>query len=77
MFVRGRTWHDSQVLEELPQGRLRLTLRVTHDWALRSWVLGFGAAARVTAPPELARSLADECDRMRQRYAHGSGDDDS
>jgi predicted DNA-binding transcriptional regulator YafY len=68
MFVRGRLWHASQVIEELPQGRLKVTLNVTHDWALRSWILGFGSAARVTAPPELARSLAEECGAMQRGH---------
>jgi predicted DNA-binding transcriptional regulator YafY len=68
LFVRGRTWHASQVTDELPEGRLRLTLCVTHDWALRSWVLGFGSAARVTAPAALAAAIAEECREMLARY---------
>ena len=68
MFVRGRTWHPSQVADELPDGRLRLTLCVTHDWALRSWVLGFGSAARVTAPAALAQAIVEECGAMLKGY---------
>jgi predicted DNA-binding transcriptional regulator YafY len=68
LFVRGRAWHPSQVAEELSEGRLRLTLCVTHDWALRSWVLGFGSAARVTAPAALAEAIADECRAMLAGY---------
>jgi predicted DNA-binding transcriptional regulator YafY len=59
-FVRGRAWHDSQQIEDLSDGGLRMTLRVSNDWALRSWLLGFGASVRVVRPAELARSLADE-----------------
>jgi serine/threonine protein phosphatase PrpC len=68
MYVRSRQWHQSQQTEELPGGRLRLVLHVTQDWALRSWILGFGASARVVAPLELARSLADECADMERTY---------
>ena len=32
-----------------------LTLEVCNDTALRSWILGWGASARVLAPPALAR----------------------
>src|SRR5262249_54014783 len=57
-YVRGRVWHDSQRLEELSDGRLKVTLEVSNDWALRSWVLGFGAGVTVTAPKELAAAIA-------------------
>jgi predicted DNA-binding transcriptional regulator YafY len=59
-FVRGRVWHDSQRIENLPDGRLRMGLAVSNDWALRSWVLGFGAGVRVISPAALADAIADE-----------------
>jgi len=59
-FVRGRTWHDSQQIDDLPDGRVRMRLRVSDDWALRSWLLGFGAAVRVLEPRALADALARE-----------------
>jgi proteasome accessory factor B len=74
MYVRGRDWHDSQQIEEQPGGRVRLTLSVTHDWALRSWILGFGSDARVIAPASLADSIAAECRAMLVRYAEGRTD---
>ncbi len=66
--VRGRIWHDSQQLEDLPNGRLRMTLHVSNDWALRSWLLGFGAAVRVLAPASLADALRDELTRAARQY---------
>ena len=72
LYVRGRLWHESQQVEDLPGGRIRLVLHVTHDWALTSWLLGFGAAARVTAPASLARRLADECAAMQRGHAAGA-----
>jgi len=62
-YVRGRVWHDSQRLDDLPDGRVRMTLDVSNDWALRSWVLGFGAAARVIRPTTLADAILDEMKR--------------
>lgn len=67
-FVRGRIWHDSQKTEELPDGRLRMTLDVSIDWALRSWILGFGANVKVLAPKGLAVTLADEMRKMLLVY---------
>lgn len=67
-FVRSRIWHDSQQIVDEPDGSLRMTLSVSNDWALRSWLLGFGAAARVVAPPGLADALAAECRQTVAEY---------
>ncbi len=67
-YVRGRVWHESQHIEARPDGRLRLTLRVSNDWALRSWLLGFGADARVISPPALVKALRDELTRAAGGY---------
>ena len=68
-FVKERVWHSSQQTEEAPDGTLTLTLNVCNDWALRSWILGFGPLARVLSPPELVRQILDEADRTRLQYA--------
>jgi predicted DNA-binding transcriptional regulator YafY len=67
-YVRERIWHPSQEVQDRPDGGIRLTLNVSNDFALRSWVLGFGALARVTVPATLAAEIVEEMDRARQRY---------
>jgi predicted DNA-binding transcriptional regulator YafY len=67
-FVRSRHWHASEQVEELPGGGLRLTLDVSNDWALRSWLLGFGAAVRVIEPRTLADELVRELDTAAAQY---------
>lgn len=69
MLVRSRTWHDSQVIADRPDGAVRMTLSVSNDWALRSWLLGFGSAARVIAPASLALDVATECRNTLALYA--------
>ncbi len=68
MVVRGRVWHESQAIEDQADGSVRMTLDVCNDSALRSWVLGFGASARVLRPSALAQSIADECRRAAEQY---------
>ena len=48
-----------------------LSLDVCNDWALRSWILGFGPLARVVSPPELASQILDEINRARSHYVPG------
>ena len=74
---RGRVWHESQQVTELADGGIRMTLNVSNDWALRSWVLGFGAA-RVVSPKPLADALRDElasaANCTERVWFRGSGD---
>jgi len=71
-YVKERMWHASQDVQEEPDGSVRLTLKVSNDWALRSWILGFGPLARVLSPPSLATQILAEADETRRRYADGA-----
>jgi predicted DNA-binding transcriptional regulator YafY len=68
-YVKERVWHSSQHFEEGAEGQLTMTLNVCNDFALRSWILGFGPLARVVAPPELVRQIQEEADKTRLQYA--------
>ena len=68
LYVRGRTWHESQTVDDRPDGKLRVRLRVSNDWALRSWILGFGAGVRVVAPRALADAIREELQRAVAAY---------
>jgi predicted DNA-binding transcriptional regulator YafY len=68
-FVRGRVWHESQQVTDLGEGRLGVVLHVSNDWALKSWLLGFGASVRVVAPHSLAAALQEEFARGLARYS--------
>ena len=55
-YIRARVWHPSQRIRETDHG-LVVTLSVCNDAALRSWILSWGAAARVLAPASLAEDV--------------------
>jgi predicted DNA-binding transcriptional regulator YafY len=67
-YVRERTWHPSQSTTERDDGSVVVALDVCNDWALRSWIIGFGPLARVVSPPELARQIRDEIEQARALY---------
>lgn len=67
-YVRERVWHTSQEVKDRPDGSIVLTLNVTNDFALRSWILGFGPLARVLSPPGLAGEIVRELDEARVQY---------
>ena len=68
-FVTEREWHKSQTIDGLAGGRIRVTLNVCNDYALRAWILGFGSAARVVSPKVLAEDIRKELDAARLHYA--------
>ncbi len=59
-WVRDETWHPSQRVEELPDGRVQLIFHVGITPELRRWVLGFGRQVRVVKPEALARWVREE-----------------
>lgn len=67
-YVRERVWHPTQEVQDRPDGAILLTLHVSNDVALRSWILGFGSQARVVGPAHLAAAIAAELDCARARY---------
>jgi predicted DNA-binding transcriptional regulator YafY len=67
-YVRERLWHPSQDVRDEPDGGVVLTLDVSNDFALRSWILGFGPLARVLSPPHLVEQIARELADAQERY---------
>jgi predicted DNA-binding transcriptional regulator YafY len=67
-YIRERVWHASQEFEELEDGALVLTMNVSDDWALRTWVLGFGANVRVIEPWTLAEYVLAQYKGAIQHY---------
>jgi predicted DNA-binding transcriptional regulator YafY len=67
-YISERTWHPSQSLAARKDGSAVLSLDVSNDWALRSWILSFGPLARVLSPAHLTEQIKDEIDRAAGRY---------
>lgn len=59
-YVQGRQWHPSQQCDTTPDGRVRMTLQVSVDYALKSWILSFGSGVTVLAPKSLAADIRAE-----------------
>jgi len=71
-YVRARVWHASQQISDAGEGGLRLTMNVCHDWALRSWLLSWGAFARVVSPSALASDIKSDLQSAASRYGRPS-----
>jgi predicted DNA-binding transcriptional regulator YafY len=67
--VRARKLHPSQKIATSPDGRIRLSVIATDLDSVLTWVLGFGAAARVIEPPELAAAAVATLRAALARYS--------
>jgi len=67
--VRETVWHRSQVLTDLPDGGVELTVRVAGIVEIRPWVLSWGDQVEVLAPPELRAAVATAARGAAERYA--------
>lgn len=67
-LLRGRKWHQSQELTELPDGASRLRFRLNNLEEIESWVLSFGRHASVVRPAELRERLEQTAAILLDRY---------
>ena len=67
-LIRGRKWHASQEITELPKRQLRLRMRLNNIEEAERWVLSWGAHATVVRPQALANRLRDIGSTLQSRY---------
>jgi proteasome accessory factor B len=68
-LLRGRRWHWSQSVDELPGGQIRLRMRLNNVEEVERWVLSWGAHATVVAPQALVVRIEKVTSELNRRYA--------
>jgi proteasome accessory factor B len=66
--ARENRWHPSQQAIERPDGRLELRFVVGGLLEITPWVLSWGEAVEVLAPPELRSRVAATARAQLNRY---------
>lgn len=59
-YIRERVWHESQALEDRPDGSVVLRLNVAIGFELKAWIKSFAPHARVLEPARLREEIAAE-----------------
>ena len=67
-LLRGRKWHSSQELTELPNGASRLRFRLNSLKEIEGWLLSWGRHATVVRPVELMELLRQTAETLATRY---------
>jgi len=68
-YIRERTWHPEQVIEEQEDGSLILKFQAGGLGEVLRWVMQYGSHAEVLQPAVLQKMVRDEVVRMQQLYA--------
>lgn len=63
-YIPDQEWHPGQRVEELEDGRVRLSFHLAITSDLRRFVLGFGRQVRVVSPESLAEWVREEARGM-------------
>jgi predicted DNA-binding transcriptional regulator YafY len=59
-YIRERTWHPSQQIEELAGGEIIVRFTTGAISAMKRWIMSYGSHVRVLAPSSIAQSIIDE-----------------
>jgi predicted DNA-binding transcriptional regulator YafY len=65
--VKESIWHPSQRLTDGPKGALDMTVKVAGTIEITPWILGWGEAVEVLAPPDLRAKIAAAGQKMAAR----------
>ena len=72
VFMRERQWHETQTIEELPDGGIVLRFQ-TGSWGeVVRWIMQYGSHAIVLEPEELREEITCEVQRMAAYYPVGT-----
>ncbi len=63
-WVKDKSWHPSQELVLLKDGRLKLTLKVADNEELVGWILSFGSQVKVVHPEMLRMKAKEEARKI-------------
>ena len=63
-WVKDKSWHPSQEVKLLKDGRLKMTLKVADNEELVGWILSFGGQVNVARPQALKQRVRDEAKKI-------------
>lgn len=68
-YVRERTWHPSQVIEDFQNGGLTLRLCIAEPREMLPWIRSWGAQVEVIGPDWLRERVAEELRGAAEQYS--------
>ncbi len=73
-YIAERIWSHGQIVEDMPDGGIMLTMRASNEFEIVPWVLGFGAQVRVLEPEWLREKVVEVGREVCGVYGDGNAD---
>lgn len=73
--VRETNWHESQVIEDAPDGGCLLRIAVGSAQEMKPWIRQWGPDCVVVSPPDLRAQISEEMRRAGQGYFDERGEE--
>jgi proteasome accessory factor B len=67
-YIQSRTWHPSQKIKELKDGRILLSMTASGKEEIKVWVLSFGPKAMVLSPKHFREEVRAEISQALAAY---------
>jgi proteasome accessory factor B len=67
-YIQSRTWHPSQKIKELQDGRILLTMTASGKEEIKAWILSFGLKAMVLSPKHFREEIIAEISQALAVY---------
>jgi proteasome accessory factor B len=67
-YIQRHTWHPSQQIRQLKDGRILLTMTASGKEEIKAWILSFGARAEVVSPTFFIEEFKEEFSRSMAFY---------
>jgi predicted DNA-binding transcriptional regulator YafY len=67
-YLFERRWHPSQKNKKLKDGSLELAFDVAGTKEIKTWIMGFGALAKVLEPASLVKEIKDDLKKSLRSY---------
>lgn len=68
-YVAERQWHSSQKIDTAADGSVVLSMRISHLFEVKRWILSWGGGVKVLEPAELAGEVQRELVESMEEYA--------
>ncbi len=72
-YIQRHTWHPSQKIKQLKDGRILLSMTASGKEEIKAWVLSFGAKAEILSPEFLREEIGDDISKALVRYSYKPG----
>jgi predicted DNA-binding transcriptional regulator YafY len=67
-YIKEKTWHESQEIEEQDDGSLIFEAKVAGTDEIKFWIMNWGSNAQVLEPESLRDEIWEEAEAMTEKY---------